>query len=493
MFCAYIPLSESSRKLLMTKEQELFIQRFLSELEDDNVAIFAGAGLSSSAGYVNWKELIRPLANELSLDIDEEQDLVGVAQFYLNENGRNRISQQLMDEIATAKQPTENHEILSRLPIKTYWTTNYDKLIEKSLEGVNKIVDVKYTNNHLALTKKKRDAIVYKMHGDIDHPDTAVLTKDDYEKYPLIMKPYITALSGDLVSKTFLFLGFSFTDPNLDYIMSRVKAYFEEHQRQHYCIFKQCNEGDFDNTHLYENAKIKQALLIKDLSRFQIKTILVENYSDITDILQRVERAYRRKTIFLSGSAHDYSPFNQVDIESFLCLLGKVLIEKDYKISSGIGLGIGNAFITGAIQGVYTYQAGYVNDYLIMRPFPQYIEDKKLRDETWRKYRYEVIGSAGIAIFFMGNKIEGGNVVMADGVRKEFEIAHELGLALIPVGCSGFMAKELWSEVMANVSSYYDESNKDLIEAINALGDDVEKPEQLISKIVNVIDLMSKE
>ncbi len=477
----------------MTKEQELFIQRFLSELEEDNVAIFAGAGLSSSAGYVNWKELLRPLADELSLNIDEEQDLVGVAQFYLNENGRNRISQQLMDEIVTAKQPTENHKILSTLPIKTYWTTNYDKLIEKSLEDVSKIVDVKYTNNHLAITKKKRDVIVYKMHGDIDHPDTAVLTKDDYEKYPLKMKPYITSLAGDLVSKTFLFLGFSFTDPNLDYIMSRVKAYFEEHQRQHYCIFKQCNKGDFECPELYDNAKIKQALLIKDLSRFQIKTILVEKYSDITDILHRVEQAYRRKTVFLSGSAHDFSPFNQADVESFLCLLGKVLIERNYKISSCIGLGIGNAFITGAIQGVYAHHNGYVNDYLNMRPFPQYIEDKKLRDETWRKYRYELIGSAGIAIFFIGNKVESGKIVLADGVRKEFEIAHELGLALVPVGCSGFMAQELWSEVMANVSKFYDESNVGLIEAINELGDDVEKPEQLISKIVNVIDLMSKE
>lgn len=477
----------------MTREQELFIQRFLGELEEDNVAIFAGAGLSSSTGYVDWKGLLRPLADELNLDIGEEQDLVGVAQFYLNENGRNRISQQLMDEIATAKQPTENHEILSRLPIKTYWTTNYDKLIEKSLENVGKIVDVKYTNNHLATTKRKRDSIVYKMHGDIDHPDTAVLTKDDYEKYPLRKKPYITALSGDLVSKTFLFIGFSFTDPNLDYIMSRVKAYFEEHQRQHYCIFKQCNESDFKNSQLYENAKIKQILLIKDLSRFQIKTILVEKHSDITEMLRRVELAYRRRTIFLSGSAHDFSPFNQKDVESFLCRLGKVLIERNCRISSGIGLGIGNAFITGAIQSVYEHHNGYLNEYLTMRPFPQCIEDKQLRDDTWKKYRYEVISSAGIAIFFMGNKVEDSNVVMADGVRKEFEIARELGLALIPVGCSGYMAKELWNEVMANVSQYYDASNADLIEAIDELGVEVEKLEQLISKIVNVIDLMSKE
>jgi len=331
------------------------------------------------------------------------------------------------------------------------------------------------------------------MHGDIDHPDSAVLTKDDYERYALKMKPYITALSGDLVSKTFLFLGFSFTDPNLDYIMSRVRAYFEEHQRQHYCIFKECNEADFDTPQLYENSKIKQALLIKDLSRFQVKAVLVKNYSEITEILNRIERQFRRKTIFLSGSAHDFSPFNQSDVESFLCLLGKVLIEKNYKISSGIGLGIGNAFITGAIQGVYEHHNGHISDYLNMKPFPQYIEDKAARDDTWCKYRYEMIGSAGIAIFFMGNKVVDDKTIIADGVKKEFEIAHELGVALIPVGCSGYMAKELWDEVMANVSKYYDETNTDLINAINELGVYVEKPEQLISKIINVIDVMSKE
>jgi SIR2-like domain len=53
------------------------------------------------------------------------------------------------------------------------------------------------------------------MHGDIDHPDEAVLTKDDYESYHVKMDQFITTLSGDLVSKTFIFIGFSFTDPNL--------------------------------------------------------------------------------------------------------------------------------------------------------------------------------------------------------------------------------------------------------------------------------------
>ncbi len=477
----------------MTREIESFITHFVKELEENNAAIFAGAGLSTSAGYVNWKELVKPLAENLSLDIEKENDLVGIAQYYLNGNGRQRISQHLLDNIATCREPTENHCIMARLPILTYWTTNYDKLLEQAFEKAKKIPDVKYTINHLSLTKSKRDVIIYKMHGDIDHPDSAVLTKDDYEKYANERAPYITALSGDLVSKTFLFLGFSFSDPNLDYIMSRVRGYFKEHQRQHYCIFRKTNRNDFFLENDFTQASIKQALMINDLKRFQVKVLLVEEYSHITNILKKIERLYKGKTIFFSGSAHKYGKWVQSEVEKFLCKLGELLIERNYKISSGIGLGIGNAFITGAIKAVYEKHNGRVNDYLNMKPFPQHIEDENERKKIWTKYRYEIISSAGIAIFFMGNKIVDGKVVLADGMKEEFTIAKELGLVIIPIGSSGYMANELWQEVTKNFKNYYDDTNKNLLNSIIKLNDNMEKPEELISKVIDVLEIINKE
>lgn len=477
----------------MTREIESFISHFVKELEENNVAIFAGAGLSTSAGYVNWKELVKPFAESLNLDINKETDLIGIAQYYLNDNGRQRISQHLLDNIATCREPTENHRIMARLPIPTYWTTNYDKLLEQAFENASKIPDVKYTINHLSLTKSKRDVIIYKMHGDIDHPDSAVLTKDDYEKYANERAPYITALSGDLVSKTFLFLGFSFSYLNLDYIMSRVRGYFKEHQRQHYCIFRKCNRNDFSSETDFTQATVKQELMINDLKRFQVKALLVENYSDITNILKRIERLYKGKSVFLSGSAHEYGEWVQSEAELFLCKLGELLIERNYKISSGIGLGIGNAFITGAIKAVYEKHNGRVNDYLNMKPFPQHIEDKIERRKTWTKYRYEIISSAGIAIFFMGNKIVDGKVVLADGMKEEFAIAKELGLAIIPIGSSGYMANELWKEVTTNFNNYHNGTNENLLNLIMKLNDRVEKPEQLISKVIDVLETLNKE
>lgn len=48
------------------KNVEHFIETFVKELEEENVAIFAGAGLSVGAGYVDWKSSCNPLRKSWS-------------------------------------------------------------------------------------------------------------------------------------------------------------------------------------------------------------------------------------------------------------------------------------------------------------------------------------------------------------------------------------------------------------------------------------------
>lgn len=162
-----------------------FVTDFLGEIVAGDAAVFAGAGLSVPAGYVDWRELVRPLAQELELDIDLESDLVGVAQFHVNANGanRHRLHQAVIQAIAPVNPPTMNHELLAQLPIRTWWTTNYDKLIEAALRNAGKVVDVKSAVPQLATSRPGRHATLYKMHGDVDRPDEAVATRDDYERY----------------------------------------------------------------------------------------------------------------------------------------------------------------------------------------------------------------------------------------------------------------------------------------------------------------------
>src|SRR5208283_3776654 len=264
-----------------------FIREYTRELHNKNAAVFAGAGLSMGSGYVDWRALLRNIITDLGLDPENEHDLVTLAQYHCNQAGGNKASltQAIFDQFKPTKTPTENHRILARLPIHTYWTTNYDKLIERALEDAKKVPDVKYTLKQLSVTRPDRDVVVYKMHGDIDHPADAIISKDQYEAYPLEMSAFVSALRGDLVEKTFLFLGFSFTDPNIDFILSRVRAQYEQHQRHHYCIQKRVSKADNESPDDFEYRQLKQDYFVRDLKRFGIYTVLVDDYSDVTTLL----------------------------------------------------------------------------------------------------------------------------------------------------------------------------------------------------------------
>ena len=405
--------------------------------------------MATSQHQINHRKLFKHLYLAQSWDapdVEKEHDLVTLAQYHLNENGLNRsqLNKRLIDEFSGAAEITENHKILTRLPIYTYWTTNYDKLIEKSLDLAGKIADVKYTKKHLAFTKPKRDVVVYKMHGDIDHPDEAILTKDDYESYHVKMDQFITALSGYLVSKTFIFIGFSFTDPNLDYILSRVRIAYDRSQRAHYCFLKKVEQEECEDEADFLYRVRKQELFCGDLNRFNIKSILVNAYYEITEMLQLIEQKYRRKSIFISGAAHEYNPWGDQASQHFVHSLSKKLIKTGYRIVSGFGLGIGSAVISGALEQIYMNPRVNKIDQLILRPFPQEVFGSTNREEVWRRYRTDMTSYAGIAIFLFGNKLQDDLVVKSNGMRQEFEIAKEQGLVLLPVGATGYISEDFW-------------------------------------------------
>lgn len=145
------------------REKGRLIKELLDAIENRNLAIFAGAGLSIPAGYVNWQQLLKPIADELDLDIEKEaNNLVQLAQYHCNVNQSNRgkINQLLVNEFSQSASLTENHRILAKLPIETFWTTNYDRMIESALSDVGKVPDVKYNNKQLAFTVPKRDVIL---------------------------------------------------------------------------------------------------------------------------------------------------------------------------------------------------------------------------------------------------------------------------------------------------------------------------------------------
>ncbi len=438
-------------------EIDTFINTYTNALRDQNAAVFAGAGLSIPAGMVNWKELLRSIASDVGLDVDKEDDLLTIAQFNVNERGgRHRINQVLIDEFSNRAALTENHILLASLPIRTYWTTNYDTLIEESLRTAKKKADVKVTVENMATTTPRRDAVVYKMHGDISLPDKAVVTKEDYELYDTTHHLFSMALQGDLVSKTFLFLGFSFSDPNLSYILGRIRCLLGENRREHYCLLRRVQRSDFRGSHTFQYARAKQDLQVRDLRRYGIIGLLVDDYSDYTHVLQRIYKKYCMSRVFISGSASIYTPWTDSKAQELIREISRQLVEEGFGVVSGFGAGVGAYVVNGILEQLDQEETRLLDDRIVLRPFPFDISDPIERKRRWTTYRDEILSHAGIALFLFGNKIDSsGNILMANGVEEEFLMSVDKGITVVPVGCTGSIAAELHKKVLDDFDTYY--------------------------------------
>jgi hypothetical protein len=469
--------------------ENILIREYTKELHSRNAAIFIGAGLSVGAGYVDWHGLLSELIVDLGLDPKDEQDLITVAQYHCNQSGgRGALTKLIFDKFSELRTPTQNHDLLASLPINTYWTTNYDRLIERALEKAKKIPDAKYTQQQLAVTKFERDAAIYKMHGDIEHADSAVISKDDYESYFTSRPGFITALKGDLVEKTFLFLGLSFTDPNIDYILSRVRIDYGSSLRTHYCILRKAKQGTSETTESFQRRELKQHYFIRDLKRFGIQTVLVDEYSDITRLLSEIARSFKRSSIFISGAAADYGTMSPSNAGQFIHSLAHALAAKKNRIITGFGWGVGSAVINGALQ--YLHEAGRTisDSDILMRPFPQVSTGAVSLAAEWTSYREQMIGHAGIAIFIFGNKLDpDGNIIPSNGIKEEFELCRRAGVSLIAIGSTGFIAKELWDTIMADFEAFYPAKSAEFKSEFEKLGDANLSQADLIESIVKIV------
>lgn len=468
-----------------------FVNKIVDAVEKGNSAIFAGAGLSMSQGYVSWAGLLKESANEIGLDVNKEPDLVTVAQYYKNsqEGNRGLIDDMILEEFGKKVKVSKNHEILASLPIDTYWTTNYDHLIEDSLRNIQKKPSVKINYKNLAKTQPDVDATVYKMHGDIDNVSDAVITRDDYERYD--DKTYTLfkeTLKGNLLTKTFLFLGFSFTDPNLERILTDIRWVIKDGQRPHYSIMKKIKKIDFkdesNNVDLdkYKYEKIKRELQIKDLKRFSINVLEVDSFEEITDVLEEIKKKYLKKTIYISGSAEEYKPFKKEEAEIFIEKLAYELVEHKYKIVSGFGKGVGSFVINGVLSNKRNSGQRKIDNTLILKPFPQNSENE------WTEYRREQISECGVCIFIFGNKHnKEKNTVFATGMNEEFDIAIEQGKIVIPIGYTGYISEELFNRVLKNFNSYFKAELKDEFIRIFQNKSNEISVDQMVNEIISFI------
>lgn len=459
------------------------IREIEKAIKSDELGAFIGAGLSIPAGFCSWKELLRKPAEEIGLDVEKENDLVNLAQYYSNSKNRTSIDDLIKEQFSQLAKPTEDHKLLSQLPISTFWTTNYDKLIEKALENNMKKPYVKTKDEHLRGTNHNFDALVYKLHGDVEAPEDAVITRSDYEEFGYNKrKLFREVLEGDLLTKTFLFLGFSFEDPNFNYVIGRLRVLLDDkNTRKHYCIMKRVQETAKNS----EYEKAKQELQIEDLNRYGIFTYLANDYNEITEILSTLVDRYRRKTIFISGSADNYNNYSKEEAQNFIHKLSFKLSENDFHIVNGYGKGVGEFVLNGVADYCLTHDSK-INDLLTLMPFPQNSSSGVDLDRLYKENRRQMIENCGIAIFLFGNK---GIDNVATGVFDEFKLSKEYGLACLPIANTGGASKKIYDEI----SREKEKINKDIVIAIEQANEQCDNIETFVNNILKAIKILNKE
>ena len=305
-------------------EEKRLIQ---SAANRDRLVIFVGAGTSIPSGMPSWKEAIEKILEHLGYPIGDE-DFLKIPQYYYNEHGKNNYVD-LMRRIfkyGNNLYPRAVHHKILKFRTKYVITTNYDHLLEQALTDENQVFDVISHDKELAYGTADRKII--KMHGDFEH-DNFVLKEDDYLHYShsfRLLETYIKALiAGNVV----LFLGYSFSDPDLKQIFTWVKEIIGNDRPQSYIvdIGKECSVA---KTNYFKNFGIKILYASEKLNCFDSDK-MEENLESMIDFLQsKSEENSEEKLDMLYKALSPFMSLNYVYSKYIIEAFAKCGIRLDF-------------------------------------------------------------------------------------------------------------------------------------------------------------------
>jgi len=201
---------------------------------------FIGSGFSKPLGLPTWEELVENIAVDLNYDKDLfklhgnfPQLLEYVKEFHESEwetflfNIRRDFDSESVNE---KRRLSLTHIALSKLPnIKTIYTTNYDLQIEKALiQQGRKVAVLSSFKDFIKNPVDQVDCEVIKFHGTLKQDNTLILTESEYLKRMMLEDPVDLRLRSDILSNSFIFIGYSFSDPNIRYIWFKINELKEK-------------------------------------------------------------------------------------------------------------------------------------------------------------------------------------------------------------------------------------------------------------------------
>ncbi|MFE4123980.1 SIR2 family protein [Priestia sp. YIM B13486] len=216
------------------------LQRLIDKIRNNEVILWTGAGFSLYAGMPNVNKIQEEILNlcteeerEYLQKINDLSDMTG--NFVEMRNGsRNDLNRVLNKIINIDPISLSTHNLLTEIPqINTIVTTNYDTLFEeaygRSLSTIIQNSNIPYVDD--------RQVKLYKIHGDIKQPDTIIITKNDYTNFfRRENEPIWNKIKSLIAEKTILFVGYSLSDQNIDYLLDNVIANLGDNMKESFLV-----------------------------------------------------------------------------------------------------------------------------------------------------------------------------------------------------------------------------------------------------------------
>jgi len=340
---------------------------------------------------------------------------------------------------------------LSRLPIRNVWTTNYDTLIERAFSELGRPLDT--ISNALDLTVRRRAGAtrLLKMHGSVTDLNNIVIATSDYELYKKNRGAFVNILQSQLTTYSILFVGLSFTDPNIRHVLSQIVESFDGSPPEHFAIVRPPTRDDYRTDEEFSAKKAQHDLWAEDLLRYGLVVIEIDSYDDVPELLSEVERRVKANRVWVSGSWPLVGAADGLGslVYQLADQLGLGLAKANGSLVTGAGTTIGSGVLAGFLRGL-GHDAWNLDRRVTALPFPQPLAGGQPDRAQWSKLREQMASLSGAVVFVGGTKIVDGQAVLADGVFAEFDAAVAAKLFMLPIGATGGASAEIAARLLGS-------------------------------------------
>ena len=187
------------------------------------LALFIGAGVSAAAGLPTWEQLVGELAERSGFDEELCEGLTRLpaqdsAALLARELGREELEAYVKERFGPGPYALA-HALVAGLPVHEFVTTNYDPLVEQAACDVGRELSVLPYDD----VEPGRPWLL-KLHGDAGHPESVVLTREEYLNFGDTRAALAGVLHSLLLTRHVLFVGTSMLDDDLIRIAHQVRS-----------------------------------------------------------------------------------------------------------------------------------------------------------------------------------------------------------------------------------------------------------------------------